>query len=40
MQESANDLSLLWENTEKQLELRDVLLQQSVRFHKSADAVS
>lgn len=38
MQESPNDLSLLWESTEKQLEIRGLLLDQSVRFHLSAES--
>lgn len=40
MQESANDLSLLWESTEKQLEVREMLLEQSIKFHQSAEMVS
>lgn len=40
MREAANDLSLLWEPAERQLNCRDSLLQQSIRFHQAADSVS
>jgi len=32
-QESANDLSSLWNEADKQLDLRDKLLKQSIKFH-------
>ena len=35
-QDSDVNLSYLWEETIKQLELRERLLEQSVQFHKSA----
>ena len=38
-QESANDLSTLWVETEKQLELRETLLKQSVKFYTAAKLV-
>ena len=38
-QESANDLSLLWSETDKQLELREKLLTQALKFHTIAKLV-
>lgn len=37
--ELSNDFNSLWEPTDRQLQTRDSLLQQSVRFHQAADSV-
>ena len=38
--ENANDLSLLWEETDIQLDFREKLILQAIRFHQIAKTVS
>ncbi len=37
--ENANDLSLLWEETDIQLDLREKVLLQSIKFYKQVKIV-